>query len=501
MPAAPPPVVAVMDEDDLDWDARDWDNLEEDLVKKKVPAPDSVEWGDDDEGFVNKYHAPAGTTTDDWGVHKAPTGDADGDDAGSCSEDEMEAGVRQPRQPVITPCYGGRFITFTLLFSTFRLTAKYTSPITYIGSGAYGTVCSAFDADNSKQVAVKKITDPFADVASAKLVLREVMLLSQLKHSNIVLLVDVVPPPSLDLMTDVYLTTELLHTDLHKLLYEQKAFSEVHIQPYIYQILCGLKYLHSANVVHRDLKPSNLLLTDDGTLKICDFGQARIHRKHMSKRVGTLKYKAPEILLHSSRYTSAVDIWSVGCIFAELLLGSPLFPGIDEHDQLRRILEFTGKPAPHQDLSYLDRVAQVEVKMWTPRQRCSLADMLPKADISAVELVEKMLLFDPNERITVEDAIAHPYLQHLRDPTKEGVFPPLVCDDHEKENMSIDEMKELIYGISLTFNPDYRGLPTTRMPLELLSPLAATKPLRQRKCSCPWVPDRERQWQRQKLED
>ncbi|KAM0929643.1 hypothetical protein ACQ4PT_001657 [Festuca glaucescens] len=214
---------------------------------------------------------------------------------------------------------------------TFVLTARYT-------------VCSAFDADTCKQVAVKKITNPFEDAATAKLALREVMLLSQLKHCNLILLLDVVPPPRLDLFTDVYLTTELLHTDLHKLPYEEKALSEGHIQSYIYQLLCGVKYLHSANIVHRDLKPQNLLLTENATiLKICDFGEARISGNHMTRHVGTLPYKAPEILLHSNLYTSAVDIWSVGCIFAELLLGAPLFAGKTLDDQLGKILELTGK--------------------------------------------------------------------------------------------------------------------------------------------------------------
>lgn len=441
MPSAPPPLPSLVDEDDLDWENQDWDRFDEGYMKKEAKEKGlSIEEDD----WESRTWSEAG---------QGRTDDAGDEDFEWCSREEID----EPLLPVITPCHGGRFVSFKIRIDTFLLTARYRNPISHIGDGSYGTVCSVFDANTCKQVALKKITNPFEDPATAKLALREVMLLSQLKHCNVILLLDVVPPPSFDLLTDVYLTTELMHTDLHKLIYEEANLSEGHVQSYIYQLLCGLKYIHSAGIVHRDLKPRNLLLTKNATiLKICDFGEARISGNQMTKHVGTLPYKAPEILLDSNLYSSAVDIWSVGCIFAELLLGRPLFPAKDQDGQLSRILELTGKPAEHLERSHLDRIAQKEIQMRVPRPRRSLSQMLPKANVSAVELAEKMLLFEPGERITVEEALAHPYLQHVRDPRKEDVSPPLLCEDHETIKMTIDEMKKAIYGVALTFNPEYR---------------------------------------------
>jgi p38 MAP kinase len=129
-------------------------------------------------------------------------------------------------------------------------------------------------------------------------------------------------------LEDIYFVTELLGTDLHRLL-TSRPLEKQFIQYFLYQILRGLKYVHSAGVVHRDLKPSNILVNENCDLKICDFGLARIQDPQMTGYVSTRYYRAPEIMLTWQKYDVAVDIWSTGCIFAEMLEGRPLFPGKD----------------------------------------------------------------------------------------------------------------------------------------------------------------------------
>jgi mitogen-activated protein kinase 6 len=195
---------------------------------------------------------------------------------------------------------------------------------------------------------------------------------------QVVAIRDIIPPPQREVFNDVYIAYELMDTDLHQIIRSNQALSEEHCQVYIfkyatpfklylfitefiksypwnhykpffllqyflYQILRGLKYIHSANVLHRDLKPSNLLLNANCDLKICDFGLARVTSEtdFMTEYVVTRWYRAPELLLNSSDYTAAIDVWSVGCIFMELMDRKPLFPGRDHVHQLRLLMEVT----------------------------------------------------------------------------------------------------------------------------------------------------------------
>jgi p38 MAP kinase len=143
--------------------------------------------------------------------------------------------------------------------------------------------------------------------------------------------------------TSSYFVTELLGTDLHRLL-TSRPLEKQFIQYFLYQILRGLKYVHSAGVVHRDLKPSNILVNENCDLKICDFGLARIQDPQMTGYVSTRYYRAPEIMLTWQKYDVEVDIWSAGCIFAEMLEGKPLFPGKDHVNQFSIITELLGTP-------------------------------------------------------------------------------------------------------------------------------------------------------------
>ncbi|XP_078063953.1 serine/threonine-protein kinase NLK2-like, partial [Mustelus asterias] len=192
-----------------------------------------------------------------------------------------------------------------------------------IGYGAFGVVWSVLDPRDGKQVALKKMPNVFQNLISCKRVFRELKMLSFFKHSNVLSALDILQPPHIDYFEEIYVITELMQSDLHKVIVSPQSLSAEHIKVFLYQILRGLKYLHSAGILHRDIKPGNLLVNSNCVLKICDFGLARLEEtdatRHMTQEVVTQYYRAPEILMGSTHYDNSIDIWSVGCIFAELL--------------------------------------------------------------------------------------------------------------------------------------------------------------------------------------
>lgn len=241
---------------------------------------------------------------------------------------------------------------------TFTLDRRY-SLIRVIGSGAYGVVISSKDSKTEENVAIKMVPKAFSDEIDAKRILREIKLLNHFNHENIVSLIDMMPPnvKYVEDFTDVYLVADLMETDLHRIIYSKQKLSMDHVQYFIYQVLRGLKYIHSCNVLHRDLKPSNLLVNSNCDLKICDFGLARgISSRDdrgrntnngsllLTEYVVTRWYRAPEIMLACHEYSYPIDVWSVGCIFAELILRKPYFPGDDYIDQVRLFLQFSFCP-------------------------------------------------------------------------------------------------------------------------------------------------------------
>ncbi|KAM5250632.1 mitogen-activated protein kinase 11 isoform 2-T2 [Hipposideros larvatus] len=215
-----------------------------------------------------------------------------------------------------------------------------------VGSGAYGSVCSAYDARLRQKVAVKKLSRPFQSLIHARRTYRELRLLKHMKHENVIGLLDVfTPATSIEDFSEVYLVTTLMGADLNNIV-KCQALSDEHVQFLVYQLLRGLKYIHSAGIIHRDLKPSNVAVNEDCELRILDFGLARQADEEMTGYVATRWYRAPEIMLNWMHYNQTVDIWSVGCIMAELLQGKALFPGNDYIDQLKRIMEVVGTPSP-----------------------------------------------------------------------------------------------------------------------------------------------------------
>ncbi|MCO5607072.1 hypothetical protein L7F22_061264 [Adiantum nelumboides] len=267
---------------------------------------------------------------------------------------------------------------------------------------------------------------------------------------------DIIRPPNRAQFNDVYIVYELMDTDLHQIIRSNQPLTEDHCQYFLYQLLRGLKYIHSANVLHRDLKPSNLLLNANCDLKICDFGLARTTAESdfMTEYVVTRWYRAPELLLNCSEYTAAIDIWSVGCIFMEILNREALFPGRDYVQQLRLITELIGSPND-EDLGFLRNAnTQRYIKQLPRFERQPLAQKYPHINAEAIDLVDKMLVFDPAKRITVEAALSHPYLASLHDINDEPSCNEPFSFDFEQHSFTEEHIKELIWLEALSCNPD-----------------------------------------------
>ncbi|KAL8191664.1 hypothetical protein R6Q57_028395 [Mikania cordata] len=352
------------------------------------------------------------------------------------------------------PAYGGKYIHYHVLGNLFEVSSYYVPPIQPIGRGAYGIVCCAKNSDTKEDVAIKKIGNAFDNNIDAKRTLREIKLLCHMDHENIVKIKDIIRPPNKTKFNDVYIVYELLDTDLHQIIRSSQVLTDDHCQYFLYQLLRGLKYVHSANVLHRDLKPSNLLLNANCDLKICDFGLARTTSEtdFMTEYVVTRWYRAPELLLNCSEYTAAIDIWSVGCILMEIALREPLFPGKDYVQQLVLITELLGSP-DDTDLGFLrSDNARKYVKQLPRVPTKSFQTKFPNVSPLVLDLAEKMLVFDPSKRISVEDALNHPFLQSLHEINEEPTCSSPFVFDFEQTSLSEEDVKELIWKETLKFN-------------------------------------------------
>ncbi|KAF3830534.1 hypothetical protein GH733_004353 [Mirounga leonina] len=273
-----------------------------------------------------------------------------------------------------------------------------------LGCGGNGLVFSAVDNDCDKRVAIKKIV--LTDPQSVKHALREIKIIRRLDHDNIVKVFEILGPSGSQLTDDVgsltelnsvYIVQEYMETDLANVL-EQGPLLEEHARLFMYQLLRGLKYIHSANVLHRDLKPANLFInTEDLVLKIGDFGLARImdphysHKGHLSEGLVTKWYRSPRLLLSPNNYTKAIDMWAAGCIFAEMLTGKTLF--------------------------------------------------------AALDFLEQILTFSPMDRLTAEEALSHPYMSIYSFPMDEPISShPFHIEDEVDDILLMDETHSHIYN-------------------------------------------------------
>ncbi|CAG4977744.1 unnamed protein product [Parnassius apollo] len=359
--------------------------------------------------------------------------------------------------------------------------------LTPVGSGAYGQVCSAIDTLHNMKVAIKKLARPFQSAVHAKRSYRELRLLKHMNHENVIGLLDVFSPEkNLEEFQQVYLVTHLMGADLNNIVRTQKL-SDDHVQFLVYQILRGLKYIHSAGIIHRDLKPSNIAVNEDCELKILDFGLARPTETEMTGYVATRWYRAPEIMLNWMHYNQTVDIWSVGCIMAELLTSRTLFPGSDHIHQLNLIMEILGTPSQEfmqkissesvnidhltrilflcgkPDQETIDKITSEEARNYIQSlptlKRRDFREVFRGANPLAINLLELMLELDADKRITAEQALAHEYLSQYADPTDEPISAPY-DQSFEDMDLPVDKWKELVWKEVVEFKPHPQHMST-----------------------------------------
>ena len=388
-----------------------------------------------------------------------------------------------------------------------------------LGKGAYGTVYLAVDRVSGQQVAIKRIDDVFRTRTDAKRTLREITILRQCDHPNICKLYDVLVPPDEFTFKHLWTIQEYGGWDLSRIVKNANKINGwglKHVKFIIYQLLCGLLYMQSGNIVHRDLKPSNILINNKCELKIIDFGLARqmnyqykeeqetrndVARagvwgdrqsgmeRQLTQHVVTRWYRAPELILLQQYYNAEIDIWSVGCILAELLQTlepnrrvQPLFPGSScfplsskrneknqnerfgeefraETHQLIKIFEVIGTPH-RDDLMKLDNGPMKDYLLnldYMPP--VDFAEKFPHADRSALELLTRMLTFDPSKRITVQEALQSEFVAAVRRPeyekltTNTMVFPFEYGMQGSPENERL-VLRRLIYNEALLFRQE-----------------------------------------------
>jgi len=333
-----------------------------------------------------------------------------------------------------------------------------------VGQGAYGVVCSAKDDQSGDTVAIKKIESAFDDITFAKRTLRELQILRHLQHENLIDIRYVFLPGLKRNFEDIYVISELMETDLASILKSPQPLSDDHCQFFLYQILRGLKFVHTAGVIHRDLKPRNLLVNSNCDLKICDYGLARLSMSNgdfrpLTEYVCTRWYRAPEVLCSWSNYGPAIDIWSVGCIFAEMLRRKPLLPGKNTQHQLQLIIQYLGTP----DAETLSRIKNEKCRRFleslpkTPG-RAALQEAIGSVEKSIMEVLDCTLQFNPDRRVTVQQALELKYLEQLHCVDDEPASPPLDMADFEFERRKIDvtALREEIFLEALRYHPHLR---------------------------------------------
>jgi cyclin-dependent kinase len=273
-------------------------------------------------------------------------------------------------------------------------------------------VYKAKDKKTGELLALKKIRLEAEDEGIPSTAIREISLLKQLQHPNIVRLYDVVHTEK-----KLTLVFEFLDQDLKKYLDAcgDQGLESYTVKSFLYQLLQGVAFCHAHRVLHRDLKPQNLLINMEGELKLADFGLARafgIPVRNYTHEVVTLWYRAPDVLMGSRKYSTQVDVWSVGCIFAEMVNGRPLFPGSSESDQLVKIFKALGTPTPK---SWPQMVDLPEYKANFPQYPAqSFKKIVRKLDPIGLDLLTRMLQYDPNKRLSAEQAMKHQYFADLR---------------------------------------------------------------------------------------
>jgi serine/threonine protein kinase len=346
------------------------------------------------------------------------------------------------------------------------------------GKGSYGVVCAGKNIVTGEPVAVKKNKQvfpvyvsnaddddevmmissqhPHRSKTSQKRILRELRILMHLSHQNIINLKEVIKPKSLASFSDVYFVTDLMEADLRDIIDSDQPLTDEHIQYFMYQILIALNYIHSADILHRDLKPENILLNSNCELKLCDFGLSRgldfDEDPTMSTAyVQTRWYRAPELLLNNATVTKQVDMWSVGCIFAELLGRKVLFQGSNPVDQLKKIIAIVGTPAAEDIKSGSEQYRQFVIKSVPFSTPKDFKQLFPTSNPLALDLLKKILHFNPEKRYSAEQALKHPYFKSIFDKNH-VVKCPTKFDFSFEDEAERKGIKEVCYATIMQFH-------------------------------------------------
>jgi len=305
--------------------------------------------------------------------------------------------------------------------TVFNIGERYEA-LKFLGAGAYGAVIKALDKNTGEHVAIKKL-HRIEDIIDAKRILRELRILRLFKHENLISLHNVIFNEEPTDFGEIYLVTNLMEIDLYAVIKNKQSLTDDHIQFIIYQIVRALLYLHSANIIHRDLKPSNILATETCDVQICDFGLARAidfsADENRTEYVVTRYYRAPEIMI-SHEYSTAVDMWSLGCTMAELMTGQILFKGDNYIQQIKLMIDTLGKP---KDMSFVtNQNAKKFLDSLPEKPKRPLLSVVKYDNKDALDLLQKLLEIDPHKRIKASEAIAHPYLSAFHEPSDEPLF-------------------------------------------------------------------------------
>eukprot|EP00071_Canis_lupus_P035638 XP_022269195.1 cyclin-dependent kinase-like 2 isoform X3 [Canis lupus familiaris] len=315
-----------------------------------------------------------------------------------------------------------------------------------VGEGSYGMVMKCRNKDSGRIVAIKKFLESDDDKTVKKIAMREIKLLKQLRHENLVNLLEVCKKKK-----RWYLVFEFVdHTILDDLELFPNGLDYQLVQKYLFQIINGIGFCHSHNIIHRDIKPENILVSQSGVVKLCDFGFARTLAapgEIYTDYVATRWYRAPELLVGDVKYGKAVDVWAIGCLVTEMLMGEPLFPGDSDIDQLYHIMMCLGNLIPrHQELFYKNPmfagVRLPEIKEIEPLER-----RYPKLSEVVIDLAKKCLHIDPDKRPFCAELLHHDFFhmdgfaERVDDKTKKYYIPFVKPNKHSPSG---------IYNINVT---------------------------------------------------
>nr|CCC92130.1 putative mitogen-activated protein kinase 3 [Trypanosoma congolense IL3000] len=362
--------------------------------------------------------------------------------------------MHKSNQELCEPAIVGDFKVYNVGGTEFEVPRKYTL-LKVLGMGAYGIACSCLNEDTREKVSIKKCRDVFRDLDDGKRVLREVAMMRFFQHENLLHVMDILPPmKNYADFRDVYIVTPLKDVDMNVVLRSRQVLEETHVRYFIYQILRGLKYLHSAGVAHRDLKPANLVTDISCELKIIDFGLSRsvaIPHYELTDYVITRWYRPPELLLENNYYNTAVDIWSVGCIMAEMYIRKPVLPGRNTIDQLRLICTYIGKP-PHE---MVDNVEAMDKLDQLPDGVLNMRKLVPGlTSPDGIDFLTRMWELDPQKRPSAAELLQHPFMAPLHDEADEPACPSLFSWPYELQEMNLSSLRRAFWEEICAFNPE-----------------------------------------------